>query len=172
MSTEPIAANPGAAKRSEFINLDETVVFQPGRRSVWRVYARSTGAVIGAIGLVFLIVVTMFARWLEPYDPLGSRTDASRVKRAQFETLARHRSIRPRRAFAHRSPARKFRLKSASFAVVISVLWGSLLGLIAGYLEWFLDAAIMRFIDMLLAFPGLLLAMAIVGGARQLDLRT
>jgi peptide/nickel transport system permease protein len=46
--------------------------------------------------------------------------------------------------------------------VAISVILGMALGLIAGYSESSLDAAITRFIDMLLGFPGLLLAVAIV----------
>lgn len=53
-------------------------------------------------------------------------------------------------------------LQIGLFAVAISVLVGMALGLIAGYSESIVDGMIMRFIDMLLAFPGLLLAIAIV----------
>jgi peptide/nickel transport system permease protein len=47
-------------------------------------------------------------------------------------------------------------------AVVISMLFGVLLGIVAGYFGGRIDEIIMRFIDVLLAFPGLLLAMLTV----------
>ncbi|MGD8619536.1 MAG: ABC transporter permease, partial [Gammaproteobacteria bacterium] len=48
------------------------------------------------------------------------------------------------------------------FAVLIAALIGTLLGLVAGYYRSWLDALLMRGIDVLLAFPYLLLALAIV----------
>nr|WP_321500759.1 nickel transporter permease [uncultured Dethiosulfovibrio sp.] len=53
---------------------------------------------------------------------------------------------------------------SMSFAVVISVsIIGTFLGLISGYFGGFIDGVIMRFSDMMIAFPGMVLAIAIAG---------
>lgn len=47
-------------------------------------------------------------------------------------------------------------------AVAIALFFGTILGLIAGYFQKWLDTTIMRFIDILMAFPYVLLAIAIV----------
>lgn len=53
---------------------------------------------------------------------------------------------------------------TSTFAVVILVfLVGTFLGVIAGYFRGFVDAVIMRIADMMLAFPGLVLALAVAG---------
>jgi peptide/nickel transport system permease protein len=159
MSTEPIAANHGATKRSEFVNLTSPSILSKAG-AVWRVYARRTGAVIGAIGLVFLILVTIFARWLEPYDPLGVEPTSALKGPSSKHWLGTDQYGRD--VLSRVIGGAHVSLEIGLFAVAISVIVGMALGLVAGYSESFLDAAIMRFIDMLLAFPGLLLAIAIV----------
>lgn len=51
----------------------------------------------------------------------------------------------------------------AAAAVVISVTIGTAVGAAAGFAGGALDAVLMRFVDLLLAFPGLLLAIALAG---------
>ncbi|MFT4286162.1 ABC transporter permease [Nocardioides sp.] len=51
---------------------------------------------------------------------------------------------------------------SALIAVAIGVLAGSLIGLLAGFLEGWTDIVLARFVDVLLAIPGFLLAVVIV----------
>jgi peptide/nickel transport system permease protein len=53
-------------------------------------------------------------------------------------------------------------LQVGFIAVVISLLLGVMLGLLAGYLGGTVDAVVMRGVDVLMAFPGLLLALAVV----------
>ncbi|WP_262286331.1 ABC transporter permease [Micromonospora sp. MA102] len=53
-------------------------------------------------------------------------------------------------------------LQAAVVAIAVSFVGGSLLGLLAGYFGGFLDAVLMRAVDVALAFPALLLAMAII----------
>ena len=48
-------------------------------------------------------------------------------------------------------------------AVTIALLSGTFVGIISGYYGGRLDTILMRFIDILLAFPGLVLAMLISG---------
>ena len=52
----------------------------------------------------------------------------------------------------------------AAFAVVgLSTLIGAVLGIISGYFRGIVDAVIMRIADMMVSFPGLVLAMAVAG---------
>jgi peptide/nickel transport system permease protein len=126
----------------------------------WRLYGRSTGAVVGAVILTALIVLTAVARWVEPYDPIGVAPKIARQGPSGehwFGTDQYGRDVLSRVIDgAHIS------LEMGLAAVVISVFCGTVLGLIAGYTEGILDSLIMRFVDMLLAFPGILLALAIV----------
>lgn len=54
-------------------------------------------------------------------------------------------------------------LKIGVFVVGISAALGVSMGAIAGYLGGIVDEIIMRCVDILLAFPGLILALAIAG---------
>src|SRR5262249_43426080 len=126
----------------------------------WRLYARSTGAVVGALILLALIVMTITAHWIEPYDPIGVEPRAARQaprREPWFGTDQYGRDVLSRVIDgAHIS------LEMGLAAVFISVVFGTIMGLIAGYNEGIVDSLIMRFVDMLLAFPGILLALAIV----------
>jgi ABC-type dipeptide/oligopeptide/nickel transport system permease subunit len=54
-------------------------------------------------------------------------------------------------------------LLASLLAVALAVTAGALIGLVSGYLGGRVDSLLMRFIDALMAFPGLLMAMAVVG---------
>lgn len=53
-------------------------------------------------------------------------------------------------------------LQGSAIATVLALVTGSLLGLLSGAIGGVVDVAIMRFVDVLLAIPGLLLSMAVV----------
>jgi peptide/nickel transport system permease protein len=126
----------------------------------WRLYARSTGAVAGGVILVALVVMTIGARWIEPYDPIGVAPKSARQgpsRQHWFGTDQYGRDV-----FSRVIDGAHISLAMGLSAVVISAACGTLMGLVAGYNEQLLDSLIMRFVDMLLAFPGILLALAIV----------
>ena len=104
--------------------------------------------------------MVLCAPWLAPYDPLAvAPLEALQPPSAAhwFGTDQYGRDVLSRVIEgAHVS------LLIGLFAVAISVIVGSALGLIAGSMEDLVDGVIMRFIDMLLAFPSILLALAII----------
>jgi peptide/nickel transport system permease protein len=53
-------------------------------------------------------------------------------------------------------------LRGSLIAVLIALVVGSLIGLVSGFIGGFVDTVIMRIVDVILAIPGLLLAMSIV----------
>ena len=61
-------------------------------------------------------------------------------------------------------------LGSGLIILVLSTVTGSILGLLAGYFGGRTDEAIMRVTDVFLAFPGLILAMAVVAGVQRRSL--
>jgi peptide/nickel transport system permease protein len=115
---------------------------------------------VGALILLALIAMTIAAPWIEPYDPIGVAPRIARQGPSSahwFGTDQYGRDVLSRVIDgAHIS------LEMGLAAVFISVVFGTIMGLIAGYSEGIVDSLIMRFVDMLLAFPGILLALAIV----------
>jgi peptide/nickel transport system permease protein len=136
---------------------------RPGR-SPWgdalRRLARNRGATAG--GLVFLLVVLVAAAApvLAPHDP---------VRLNAVESLdppgARHwlgadqfgRDVLSRIIYGSRVS-----VAMGLVAVAISVGGGSVLGLLAGYYRGPVDLLVMRLVDVMLAFPGILLALVII----------
>ncbi|HEX7120222.1 MAG TPA: ABC transporter permease [Longimicrobiales bacterium] len=138
----------------------------PGGDSQWRIAARllrrdrlaMTGLAI--IGLLYLIA--LLAPLIAPYDPIAQQDI---VRTGFLPPSAAHplgtdrfgRDVLSRIIFGARMS-----LSIAFVAVAIAITIGTLLGAIAGYIGGRVDAAIMRFTDMVLAFPRLVLLIMII----------
>lgn len=126
---------------------------------VWRELCRNRMAMLGLGAVLFLTFVAVFAPELAPYDPY----EISRDRRAP--PCAEHplgndelgRDILSRLIYGSR-----IALGVSSGAVTLGILIGSVLGLVAGFYGGRVDMVIMGIVDLLLAFPGLLLAIAIM----------
>ena len=121
---------------------------------------RNRGALLGGTILLALIVVAIGAPWLTPRDPLEMNPpDRWLPPDAQhwFGTDNFGRDIFTRVLFGTRISL-PMGLISVGLALAISLA----AGLLAGYYGGRVDALVMRAVDVLLAFPGLLLALAIV----------
>lgn len=121
---------------------------------------RNRGAVLGAIVLVLLIAVGILASVLTPYDPL----EMAPKDRLQppgsghwFGTDNFGRDI-----FARVIYGTRISLPMGLISVGLALTIGLIGGLFSGYYGGWIDAVIMRLVDVMLAFPGLLLALAIV----------
>lgn len=122
--------------------------------------ARSRGALVGLaiIGLVILMAIT--APVLAPYDPTEVDT-ANRLMGPSTEhflgTDHFGRDLFSRTVFGSR-----ISLIIGIIAVSIGASIGILAGLTAGFYGRIVDSIIMRSVDVMLAFPGILLALAII----------
>ena len=128
-----------------------------------RVFFRDKLAVIGLAWIVLMIVVALAAPWIAPYPDQGrgasdlqSRFEAPSAQHP-FGTDNQGRDVLSRVIFGARIPL------VISFVVAAAVLAiGPLLGGFAGYYGGWVDETIMRITDIFLAFPALVLAMAMV----------
>jgi len=116
------------------------------------------------LGIILVVVMTaLFAPYLSPYPEQGmgfSNLDERLLPPSLKHPLGTDnlgRDILSRIMFGAR-----ISLKAAVIVVLIVSIIGVPLGLLAGYLGGKVDEFIMRFADMILAFPSLLLAIAIV----------
>jgi peptide/nickel transport system permease protein len=123
-------------------------------------FMKNKTAVVCAILLVLIAVAAIFASVIAPYNPTQmfqqNRLEGSS---ATFILGTDHfgRDLLSRILYGARVS-----LGVGLSAVLISTLFGTLLGLIAGYFGRWIDSLIMRFMDVLFAFPEILLALAIV----------
>ncbi|MDR5682477.1 MAG: ABC transporter permease [Armatimonadota bacterium] len=121
---------------------------------------RNRGAVGGLVLLVFAIGVAVGAPWLAPYDPtyqdlLAPLEPPSR--KHPFGTDEVGRDILSRVIYGSR-----ISLSVGLISVSIGGTAGVTLGLVSGFYGGRLDDVILRVMDLMLAFPGILLALAIV----------
>jgi len=138
-----------------------TALPRPARRAsiTLRIFIRNRGALAGGIILLGWIVAALLAPRFAPYDPLGliapSRQPPSMAHLMGTDLLGR--DILSRLIFGAR-----LSLAIGLISVAIGATGGSLIGLVAGYYGGRLDATLMRVVDAMLAFPGLLLALVVI----------
>jgi ABC-type dipeptide/oligopeptide/nickel transport system permease subunit len=128
-------------------------------------------AQLGMFLLLILIICAVFAEQIAPYDPLIQLKNVKRRDTACIHLFGcpaakpqhlmgidgNSRDLFSRIIFGARLSL-QIGVSTVSFAIII----GALLGAIAGFIGGWLDDLIMRSLDVLMAFPGLLLAIAIV----------
>jgi peptide/nickel transport system permease protein len=121
---------------------------------------RQRGAVVGLVILGSLALMALGAPWLSPRDPIKTAArDALRPPGPRFVLGSDQfgRDVASRVLHGARVS-----LTVGLISVSIAVALGAPLGLVSGYYGGRLDGLIMRVMDVLLAFPGILLALAIV----------
>jgi peptide/nickel transport system permease protein len=118
------------------------------------------GAIAGAIVLTVMVLSALLAPLIAPYDPIAQDTTAIRAAPSAqhlFGTDNFGRDVFSRVLYGGRMS-----LPVGFVAVGITAVAGVALGLIAGYYGRAIDSVIMRWVDIMLAFPGILLALALV----------
>jgi ABC-type dipeptide/oligopeptide/nickel transport system permease subunit len=143
-------------------------------QDVWRRLRRRRSAVVGMVILGALALVAIFAEWIAPYDPIQVLIGLEPVKKREAPCIhllgcpvdqPQHlmgidgnvRDFFSRIVFGARLSL-IIGVSTVTFAIAV----GTMLGALAGYAGGWADNIIMRFMDVLLAFPALLLAIAIV----------
>jgi peptide/nickel transport system permease protein len=120
---------------------------------------RNISAMAGAGIIVFIVILAVVGPSLAPYHPLSPQP-LNRLKSPDqahlFGTDSLGRDIFSRVIFGSR-----ISLSIGFISVAISLIPGTLLGLAAGYFGGWTDSVIMRLMDVLLAFPTILLAIFI-----------
>jgi peptide/nickel transport system permease protein len=136
---------------------------KPARRNVsrvWRQLRRNRAALAGLVVISVLVLAAIFAPWLAPYDPYRVTLDGRLQEpggRHLLGTDELGRDILSRLFYGARVS-----LWVGIVTVFASAVIGVSGGLVAGYLGGYWDAVIMRLVDVFLAFPVILLAIAIV----------
>ncbi len=126
----------------------------------WREFRRNRGALVGTAMLTILVGMVVFAPFVTRYGPIDPNYGARFAPPSTehwFGTDRTGRDIFTRVVYGGR-----ISLLVGLVAVGISASFGTLLGLVSGFYGGWLDNVIMRFMDFVLAMPGILLAITIV----------
>jgi peptide/nickel transport system permease protein len=125
----------------------------------WRRLRRERKAFLGLIFVVFLVLIAAVGPSIVPYDPLADDYELFEGPSWShpFGTDSFGRDLLSRVIAGTR-----ISISAGLLAAFSAMVVGVLLGLIAGYYGGWIDSMIMRFIDLLWAFPVIILAVAMV----------
>ncbi|HKP52202.1 MAG TPA: ABC transporter permease [Chloroflexia bacterium] len=149
-------------------------------RDAWRHLLRNRSAQFGLIIFSGLLIISIFAPFIATNDPINFSDPNNKVRLGPCIHWLGCPSDQPQHIFGLDGNGRDLfsrvvygtqvslfiGISTVTFAIVI----GTLLGAVSGYLGGWVDNTVMRFMDVLLAFPSLLLAIALVAVLRPIIL--
>ena len=153
--------NDVASEKSEK-KLVETKKRKNQRSEVWRRLKKSKMAMVGLVILIVLILLAVFANVIADYDEMAIKQNTSRRLEGPSKEHWLGTAEFGRDIFARMIHGARISLMVGIVAVGIAIVIGGILGAIAGYYGGRIDNIIMRTMDVFLAIPGILLAIAIV----------
>jgi peptide/nickel transport system permease protein len=126
----------------------------------WGTFCKNKLALIGSGIVLLLFIVSLLAPWLAPYDP--GQIDLKKVLESPswnnlFGTDQLGRDVLSRMIWGAR-----ISLKVGFAATGLAIIIGVILGATAGYYSGWVDAVIMRFVDIMLCFPTFFLILAVI----------
>ena len=128
-------------------------------RGWWQLLLRNRMAMTGAAVILVWVVIALLAPLIAPYDPIDQNVRA----RLQGPSAAHWFGVDGlgRDVFSRVLWGGRVSLPVAAIVVLVATAFGTLYGGLAAFSGKWLDEGGMRLVDMVLAFPSLILAMAI-----------
>ncbi|NPV05859.1 MAG: ABC transporter permease [Syntrophaceae bacterium] len=126
----------------------------------WYRFSKNRLAVAGSVVVVLLFVLSILAPWIAPYDPAA--IDLKNILQPPsakhwFGTDQLGRDVLSRMIWGA-----QISLKVGFVSTGIAIFIGTILGAVAGYYGRWVDAVIMRFVDIMLCFPTFFLILAVI----------
>ncbi|AKO44920.1 ABC transporter permease subunit [[Haemophilus] ducreyi] len=150
--------------------MSSTVILVPTPRTPWQefwyYFCKNRGAVVGLLFIIAVFFVVLFAHWIAPFDPTEQNRQALLLppfltgggnSSYLFGTDDIGRDMLSRIIYGAR-----LSVFIGLIIVLLSCVFGVILGLLAGYYGGLIDILIMRFVDIMLAIPSLLLTIGVV----------
>jgi peptide/nickel transport system permease protein len=132
--------------------------------SVWQKLARRKLAVLGLVIMLICILGAMLAPWITPFDPNEQHFDGLTIEGAPLPPGAVYwlgTDLLGRDLFTRLLFGAQTSLVIGVVANGVALFIGTLVGVTAGYFRGVVGAVLMRFTDLMMAFPALLLAICL-----------
>ncbi|MEZ5923116.1 MAG: ABC transporter permease [Hyphomicrobiaceae bacterium] len=132
--------------------------------SVWRRFCKDRAAVFGLTAVGITVAAALCAPWLAPFDPNEQFFDGLTIEGSPLPPSARFwfgTDTLGRDQLSRVLHGAGTSLLIGILANGVAVLIGTMLGVTAGYLRGWVGMVIMRFTDLMMAFPALLLGIAL-----------
>lgn len=148
------------------VKISDAAIRRQMLKEFWFYFSQNRGAVAGLVVFLLLVLTAIFAPMIAPHDPTQQFRDALLVPpfweeggRAEFllGTDAVGRDMLSRLIYGA-----QYSLFIGIVVVAIALIGGVVIGLVAGFYGGWVDSVIMRVMDVVLAFPSLLLALVLV----------
>jgi len=148
--------------------MNAAVASQPTHpfQEFWRNFSGNKGALAGLAIVVMVLLMALLAPWIAPYPP-DLTNNAAFLKPPAWQEGGSRAYLLGTDAIGRDILSRlmhgaRLSLVIGIAVVTLSVVVGTVLGLVAGYFKGILEIAIMRMMDIILTLPSLLLAIVIV----------
>lgn len=144
--------------------LDAGPAVAPPTRTVLGRLGRRPLALFGLVVIVVVLIAAISAPWLAPYDPYEQFFDGLTLEGAPLPPDAKFwfgTDLVGRDLFSRLIYGAQTSLIIGVVANGIAVLIGSVVGICAGYFRGPVESVLMRFTDLMMAFPALLLAIVL-----------
>jgi peptide/nickel transport system permease protein len=129
-------------------------------RVIGKRFSKNRLAVIGAVIVLLLITVSLFAPFIAPYDPTAINVHDVLSPPSKTHLLGTDELGRD--VFSRIIWGSRVSLKVGFVAVGFAIIIGIVIGAIAGFYGGKIDAILMRFVDIMLAFPTFFLILAVI----------
>ncbi|MFO7941517.1 MAG: ABC transporter permease [Bacillota bacterium] len=148
-----------AVPAKEMVEERELEAYSPAK-DLWRRLLKSPAAVVGGVILILIILATILANYVAPYDP--NQINALEAFQAPGRTHLMGTDHFGRDMLSRILFGGRLSLAVGIIAVSIAATFGITLGVLSGYMGGWVDSLISRLIEVMLAFPSLLLTLGIV----------
>lgn len=143
-----------------------TVLVEPSQKmrrplaEFWRRFKKQKVVLVALVFIIALVLAAILAPVLAPYDP--STPDYNAVLQGPSAGHWAGTDAYGRDIFSRIIWGARISLAVGFLSVTLGALFGVTLGIVSGFYGGWVDSIIMRFCDLLLAFPGILLAIAVI----------
>ncbi len=133
-------------------------VLRPVRRPLRRPKWLTLPVIVGGAVILFWVTTALTVEWWAPYEPTAIVADRlqSPSRSHPLGTDALGRDVLSRTLYGARAS-----MPVAAFVIVTALVLGGSVGAVAGFFGKWIDSFLMRLVDVVMAFPAILLAMVI-----------
>lgn len=140
---------------------NDEIYVKDDNMSIYSEFKRNKPAMLGIVIILFFVLIAAFAPYIVPHDPLELNLEERLLSPSANHPMGTDnlgRDVLSRVIYGTR-----ISLSMSAAVVTIIMVLGITIGAVAGYFGGVIDDVIMRVVDVLLAFPSIILALVIAG---------